>query len=557
MLGAQLASALGKAVTAKDFADFMSIHSRKMFKPEFAPKPFVRSVRLPGRDPEGTVSLLAPNGEEVMTTTASRVNVSTPMFIPINAASRLEFYGDRHVHGMIQHAFGKGAGASGGRGLSLEARAKRFSAFVIVVGTLRDGGELDPKAALIVQDKDEAILALVTETIPTAGEFRDAIESLSPEQQRFARAIRSLQLASTLFAFAVIQIKPQLERVLNLGEGALTKEIKLTRTVMELLGEYQIPSDMISFSGDEAASNADRVASVRESAEGLQKMISDEKAAELALRKQQNAFARGGDDSDDEPEMAFGGGGKGGRKGGGAFGAPQQRSMKNRSMAPPFLATPMAAAAAPPPMAVATFGAAPFGAAPPPPPPGGPPPPPQQQQQEAAAPEGSTAAATSDAGARGGDGDDYTSLPGALDAAFDRLGENNALRATIIKPGNNWRRTMQRTLLGEPKRDVLAIGYDTERAEKNKALDLLDALSRSGSLSALHAEIHVVLAATHFFDSTLVDTVVRGNVNPVERVERSATVITSVIHSTAPELLLEPEHAARMRELEPLLFERE
>jgi hypothetical protein len=30
-------------------------------------------------------------------------------------------------------------------------------------------------------------------------EFRDAIESLSPEQQRFAKAIRAMQLESTLF----------------------------------------------------------------------------------------------------------------------------------------------------------------------------------------------------------------------------------------------------------------------------------------------------------------------------------------------------------------------
>ena len=54
------------------------------------------------------------------------------------------------------------------------------------------------------------------ETIPTPAEFRDAIESLSPEQQRFAKAYRGMQLASTLFAVAIVQIKPQLERLLGL-----------------------------------------------------------------------------------------------------------------------------------------------------------------------------------------------------------------------------------------------------------------------------------------------------------------------------------------------------
>ena len=56
------------------------------------------------------------------------------------------------------------------------------------------------------------------EPIPTPAEFRDAIESLSPEQQRFAKAYRGMQLASTLFAVAVVQIKPQLERLLGLPD---------------------------------------------------------------------------------------------------------------------------------------------------------------------------------------------------------------------------------------------------------------------------------------------------------------------------------------------------
>jgi hypothetical protein len=51
------------------------------------------------------------------------------------------------------------------------------------------------------------------------------IESLSPEQQRFAQAIRSMQLASTLFGIVVIQIKPQLEKLLRLPHDSLTKGI--------------------------------------------------------------------------------------------------------------------------------------------------------------------------------------------------------------------------------------------------------------------------------------------------------------------------------------------
>jgi hypothetical protein len=35
---------------------------------------------------------------------------------------------------------------------------------------------------------DEVTIPLLLEQIPTPKEFRDAIESLSPEQQRFAKA---------------------------------------------------------------------------------------------------------------------------------------------------------------------------------------------------------------------------------------------------------------------------------------------------------------------------------------------------------------------------------
>ena len=36
-----------------------------------------------------------------------------------------------------------------------------------------------------------------------------------------------MQLAGTLFSVAVVQIKPNLERLLNLPEDALTKEVKV------------------------------------------------------------------------------------------------------------------------------------------------------------------------------------------------------------------------------------------------------------------------------------------------------------------------------------------
>ena len=64
--------------------------------------------------------------------------------------------------------------------------------------------------------------------------LRETFRSLSPEQQAFAKAFRAMQLESTLFGVLVVQIKPQLERVLNLADDSLTKEIKLTQDLMQL-----------------------------------------------------------------------------------------------------------------------------------------------------------------------------------------------------------------------------------------------------------------------------------------------------------------------------------
>merc|ERR1719433_2162006 len=126
---------------------------------------------------------------------------------------------------------------------------------IVLVGRVASAHVFEPKYAALIQNKDELTIPLNLSTIPTPKEFKDAIESLSPEQQAFAKAFRSMQLASTLFCVLVIQIKPQLEQVLNLPEDSLTKEIKLTQDLMSLFITYQIPSDLLSYDARAPASD--------------------------------------------------------------------------------------------------------------------------------------------------------------------------------------------------------------------------------------------------------------------------------------------------------------
>lgn len=90
--------------------------------------------------------------------------------------------------------------------------------------------------------------------------------------------------------------------------------------------------------------------------------------------------------------------------------------------------------------------------------------------------------------------------------------------------------------------------------EKNKAYDLLDALTRSGVISIDSADLHIVLAATHCFDSSLMDTVIRENVNPIEKVERSNLIVASTVHGKPVSELLRPDHVKRVQEFSKILF---
>merc|ERR1712232_436602 len=119
-------------------------------------------------------------------------------------------------------------------------------------------------------------------------------------------------------------------------------------------------------------------------------------------------------------------------------------------------------------------------------------------------------------------------IPKQLDSILETHDTNGALRSTILKTGPRWERQRKRNLLVDPKNNEL--NNKKRRVEKNKAFDLLDALSRSGALPIGHTELHVIVAVTHRFENDVMGTVVQDNVNPIEKVERSLILLASVIH---------------------------
>jgi hypothetical protein len=288
MLRKQLISAIGRELTSADFSAYAKYHNRKLFRGEFEPRPFCYSVRRSVQhSPEGHISIeeqqVDGSMSEPVYTMVSQSAASTPMEFSLNAATTVRFGGERCLHAWLRHSFSNAPSASA----FLSAQARQFSSFVVLVGRIASAKTFEPKYGAIVQNKDDLRIPLLLEAIPSPKEFRDAIESLSPEQQAFARAIRGMQLESTLFGVLVVQIKPQLERLLRLPPESLTKEIRLTQDLTELFLKYQIPADLLTAGpilGDETGATApaaDKINEVKGHVKAMQELIAASKQKEL------------------------------------------------------------------------------------------------------------------------------------------------------------------------------------------------------------------------------------------------------------------------------------
>ena len=656
MLKRQLIQAIGKEVNSRDFDKFMRFHNQKLFASAYTPRPFTYAIRRKNHYPDGILSIEPRNngaGNEKMDSVETMVrHVSgannPPIFIPLNSATSVEITGDRYLHGWIQHRFESEAQSV----YQLVARARQFSYFLLVVGNMAGKNKFSPKAAIILQNKDEVLIPLLTEVLPTAKEFKDAIASLSPEQQAFAKAYRGMQLESSVFGICVIQLKPQLEKLLGLPVGALTKEIKLTQDLMSLFVDYQIPSDLLSFGGDDAASMEGKLEAVKghvkavmdvisaakenqimeeerkaEMREAKDLLVRQEQEVQLLLKLQQHQQQQ----QRQQQQMPV-------------FDSPQRYCLSPFPCAAPTTSTrssrPAAFAASLPSASVAASfpyaakeasfpsasvaasfpsasgaaslpsasGAASFpsasGAASLPSASGAASLPSASGAESfpsasaaaslpsasaaASLPsaslgvsewkslEGSVVPAAAAASSQIPDGksgeanisqdtqspeepieaDDFTLVPKVLDAKVEKFDANSSLKSTILKTGPVWERLRQEDLLSDPKSSRLFA--DDVRSEKNKAFDLLDALSRSGTLSIECAELHVVVAVSHCFENDLMGTIIQDNINPIDKVERSSLIVGSTIHDETCQVLLQSSaHIGRIGETFPALFAEE
>ena len=585
MLRSQLVAAIGREVSSKDFNEYMKYHCRRVLLEPFTPKPFSYAVRRSDdHAPEGSVSiedagLLVEGGvAECIYTVVRRAVVLRGashgvLEIPIDASTTVRLTGHRYVHAWLSQKFGvdsqSTASQSTTSSLVLSLRARQFSSFIVLLGRMGAEHTFLPKYGIIVQNKDDLSIPLDLTQIPSHKEFKDAISSLSPEQQRFAKAYRSMQLEGTLFGVCVVQVKPQLEMLLGLPEDSLTKEIQLTQDLTELFVKYQIPSDLLSYDGPVDVSVMEKLDCVRKHVSSIHKMIALSKEKELEERKMeaeyanpkpvQNVFA-----DEHFASLACADEGYGGMsvpraptrmaKAKGAFGTFAMNSMpmsshSNRSMYPTgssndvmFLsaAQDMVPCSAPPSLSSVS---------------------PSMSTGNI-----ETTVSTSDPNQSdvntdhlthltgGGDVcvDEYSKLPAELDRRLGQLDVDAAVRPTILTPSDTWTRRAQKAILAAVTTSMLS--PSDQKQEKERTFELLDALSRSGALPIHHASVHIVLAATHCFDRSIMDTIVQDNVNPIEKMERSLLIMATTVHQRTASEMVKPHYLEQLRLYSPMLL---
>lgn len=541
MLMQQLNDAIGKRIAVSDLDEFVRFHNKRFFNKTYAAEDFCYAIRRGNNYPDGLLSIEeGASGNNAITFT--RRLSKRPMYIPINSATSIKFEGDVYAHAWMVQRYEKSP-----LSFNIIARARQFSNFLLVLGKISGSNEFLPENAVILQNKDEINIPLLLDELPSAQEFKDAIESLSPEQQAFARAFRGMKLSSSVFGVCVVQIKPQLEVLLGLPDESLTKEVELTQDLMKLFVNYQIPSDLLSYDGSVNATPLEKVAKVKEHVARIKKMIEKEKESELEHAKQEakmGFYASGAvckDDGDEEEACGarfdfFGS----------ACPPPPRPSATPRKL-------------------MKSKGTAPRGR--------------RMMAAQNLAFKQFTSTERSDIknevkdsiqSGKGNNKDsmdqpidnvlldldsgilDFSAIPKALDCGFEKYTDNETyggtLRNVTLKTNPIWIKKRKPNLLRPV--ETVTISSDEQKCERDRAYDLLDALSKSGALEIQTGELHMVVASCHSFEKSLVNTIIQDNINPIEKIERSNLIVASIIHGVEYSALLQESDLKRLEKYE-------
>jgi len=173
-----------------------------------------------------------------------------------------------------------------------------------------------------------------------------------------------------------------------------------------------------------------------------------------------------------------------------------------------------------------------------------------QRTPDGAVEHGSSTAYDGNANSKGGV--DYTAIVADMDRHIERLDHDGVLRPTVINIGDRWRKKSRKGLVGKATDQPL--NTTQQDYEKRRAFGLLDALTRGGGLTLREVSLHVIVAATHQFDKSIMQMVVQDNVNPIETVERSTLILASCVHRVPMKRLVGNTDWRRISKTSPALL---
>ena len=525
MLMNQLVAAIGKHLYRPDFCEYMDYHNRNTFRSDTCRiEGFSYAVRKDGKTPEGVLSVVADYNNQPIQTVPRVIAHDPPMTFELNASAKVSFTGKKYIHGYVNYNFGSESETS----LIMSVRARQFSCYAMLLGKIGGNDLFIPTESMIVRDKDDYRIPILLETIPTPKEFKERIESLSPEQRRFAKSYREMQLAGTLFGIVIIQIKPQLEKVLNLPPNSLTKEIQLTQHLLALFIEYQIPSDLLSYeaetdtewvdiSSDSPNQTSNKLKAVKEHVLAVKSIINDAKKEEILEAQQRRQVEAAVEELAvfEECEKKI------------AAPCKKKRMSLRRGKASPVSSCNTITSSN------------------------------NTNNNNNNTPD-STSATNSGESPRATEttttSEDFSinTLPSRLEARMESFDIYNSLRPTQLKVSEIWEKKHFPSLLGGEQ--TLVMNSEQKKVHHNQCFDLLDALTKSGAIPIEDAELHVILPSSHCFSNSLMETVYKNNINPITQVENSILILASTILDRSPSLLVNPDQLNRIKEQSPELF---
>lgn len=122
-----------------------------------------------------------------------------------------------------------------------------------------------------------------------------------------------------------------------------------------------------------------------------------------------------------------------------------------------------------------------------------------------------------------------------------------------IKPDNDasWTLVTHPALASEHR--TKALDTEAKKEGRNLVMDLLESISRSGEMVLSSGSLHIVLGQSHAFSKTLMSTLAKDNVNPIQSVEYTTLIAASTIHQQPAAQLLKPSQRQRVASLFPSL----